>query len=241
MRPSPAASSAPRTPWESASNSSTLPGSKSSASSKTENTTDPGEDPIPAIYIAYAQGIGPYVVSSPYTVLVRSPLAQDQITRVLHNALTQVVTTAPIDVLSWSDAIDRSMMPARTAAVVLGVMGLMAALLAATGIFGMASYSVSKRMREQGIRIALGAQRYQVIRSTLSRPIFILLGGSCIGLIGGLLVARLLARLISFPSTSDPLVLSCVVLTMMLLGLASTWIPARRALAIDPARLLRES
>src|SRR6201996_4747325 len=203
--------------------------------------TDPGEPPIPAVFIAYAQGIGPYVVSGPVTVLVRSSLAQDQITRALHNALSQVVTTAPIKVLSWSDAIDRSMMSARTAAVVLGVMGLMAALLAATGVFGMASYSVSKRMREQGIRIALGAQRYQVIRSTLSRPIFILLGGSCIGLIGGLLVARLLARLISFPSTSDPLVLSCVVLTMMLLGLASTWIPARRALAIDPARLLRES
>ncbi len=203
--------------------------------------TDPGEPPIPAIFIAYAQGIGPYVVSGPVTVLVRSPLPQYQITRALHNALSQVVTTAPINVLSWSDAIDRSMMPARTAAVVLGVMGLMAALLAATGIFGMASYSVSKRMREQGIRIALGAQRYQVIRSTLSRPIFILLGGSCIGLIGGLLVARLLAHLISFPSTSDPMVLSCVVLTMMLLGLASTWIPARRALAIDPARLLRDS
>ncbi len=203
--------------------------------------TDPGEPPIPAIFIAYAQGIGPYVVSGPVTVLVRSPLPQYQITRALHNALSQVVTTAPINVLSWSDAIDRSMMPARTAAVVLGVMGLMAALLAATGIFGMASYSVSKRMREQGIRIALGAQRYQVIRSTLSRPIFILLGGSCIGLIGGLLVARLLAHLISFPSTSDPMVLSYVVLTMMLLGLASTWIPARRALAIDPARLLRDS
>jgi ABC-type antimicrobial peptide transport system permease subunit len=202
---------------------------------------DPGEDLQPAIFIAYAQGIGQYMVSSPITVLVRSPLPQDQITRALHNALTQVVTTAPINVLSWSEAIDRSMMPARTAAVVLGIMGLMAALLAATGIFGMASYSVSKRMREQGIRIALGAQRYQVIRSTLSRPIFILLGGSCIGLISGLLVARLLARLVSFPSTSDPLVLSCVVLTMMLLGLASTWIPARRALAIDPARLLRES
>ena len=126
------------------------------------------------------------------------------------------------------------MMPARTAAVVLGVMGLMAALLAVTGIFGMASYSVSKRMKEQGIRIALGAQRYQVIRSILSRPILILLSGSCLGLIGGVLVASLLAHLISFPSSRDPLVLSGVVLTMMLLGIIATWIPARRTLAIDP-------
>ena len=202
---------------------------------------DPGEDPEPAIFIAYAQGIGPYIVSGPVTVLVRSPLPQDQVTRALHKALTQVVSTAPINVLSWSDAIDRSMMMARTAATVLGVMGLMAALLAVTGIFGMASYSVSKRMKEQGIRMALGAQRYQVIRSTLSRPIVILLSGCGIGLVGGLLTARVLARLISFPSTRDPLVLSAVILTMMLLGLVATWMPARRALHIDPARLLRDS
>jgi predicted permease len=202
---------------------------------------DPGEDPEPAIFIAYAQGIGQYIVSSPITVLVRSPLPQDQITRALHNVLSHVVATAPIAVLSWNDAIDRSMMLARTAAVVLAIMGLMAALLAATGIFGMASYSVSKRMREQGIRIALGAQRIQVMRSTLSRPILILLSGACIGLIGGVSAAHLLAHLISFPSSSDPLVLFGVVLTMMLLGVVATWIPARRTLAIDPARLLRES
>jgi predicted permease len=202
---------------------------------------DPGEDPEPAIFIAYAQGIGPYIVSSPVTVLVRSPLPQDQITRGLHNALTQIVTTAPINVLSWSDAIDRSMMMARTAATVLGVMGLMAAMLAATGIFGMASYSVSKRMKEQGIRIALGAQRFQVMRSMLARPVLILLGGSCVGLIGGVLAARVLAHLISFASARDPLVLSGVLITMMLLGLIATWIPARRALHIDPARLLRDS
>jgi ABC-type antimicrobial peptide transport system permease subunit len=203
--------------------------------------TDPGEPPLPAIFLAYAQGIGPYITSSPITVLVRSPLPQDQITRALHNALSQIVSTAPIAVLSWSDAIDRSMMPARTAAIVFGIMGLMAALLAVTGIFGMASYSVSKRMKEQGIRTALGAQRLQVMRSTLSRPILILLSGSCIGLIGGVLAARILTHLISFANTRDPLVFSGVILTMMLLGLIATWIPARRALHIDPARLLRDS
>jgi ABC-type antimicrobial peptide transport system permease subunit len=79
------------------------------------------------------------------------------------------------------------------------------------------------------------------MRSTLSRPILILLSGACIGLIGGVSAAHMLAHLISFPSSGDPLVLAGVVLTMMLLGLVATWIPARRTLAIDPARLLRES
>jgi predicted permease len=202
---------------------------------------DPAEDPHPAIFVAYSQGIGPYITSGPVTVLVRSQLPQDQIAARLHHALAQVVTTVPISVLSWSDAIDRSMMPARTATIVLGIMGLMAALLAVTGIFGMASYSVSKRMKEQGIRIALGAQRFQVMRAMLARPVLILLCGSSIGILGAVLTAGILAHLISLATTRDPLVLSGVVLTMMLLGLVATWIPARRALAIDPASLLRDS
>lgn len=203
--------------------------------------SDPGEDPQPAIFIAYAQGIGPYIVSGPVTVLVRSNLPQDQVARALHRALSQVVTTSPIAIMPWNDAVDRSMMTARTAAIVLGVLGFMGALLAATGIFGMASYLVSRRMREQGIRMALGAQRLQVMRSMLARPSAILLAGACMGLIGGVLSVRVLAHMVSFPSTDDPLSLLGVALTMVLLGIVATWVPARRALAIDPARLLRES
>jgi predicted permease len=199
------------------------------------------EEPEPAVFIAYAQGIGQYVVSSPITVVVRSPMPQRQVIRELHRALSQIISTAPISIQPWSDPIDRSLMLVRTATIVLAVLGLMAALLAITGIFGMASYSVSKRMREQGIRIALGAQRFQVMRSMLARPVLILLCGSMIGILGAVLAAGILAHLISFATTRDPLVLSGVVLTMMLLGLVATWIPARRALAIDPARLLRDS
>ncbi|HEX4580837.1 MAG TPA: ABC transporter permease, partial [Acidobacteriaceae bacterium] len=199
------------------------------------------EEPEPAVFIAYAQGIGEYVVSSPITVLVRSPLSQDHVVRELHRALSQIVTTAPFAIQPWSDSIDRSLMPVRTATIVLAVLGLMAALLAVTGIFGMASYAVSRRAREQGIRIALGAQRFQVMRAMLARPILILFSGSLIGILGGVLAASILAHLISFASTRDPLVLSGVILTMMLLGLIATWIPARRALAIDPASLLRDS
>ncbi len=201
-----------------------------------------GEDPRPALFIPMMQGIGgDSDKPGPVTVLVRSQLPQDQVTAALHHALSQVVTTAPISIQPWSDAIDRSMMPLRTATIVLGVMGFMAALLAVTGIFGMASYSVSRRMKEQGIRIALGAQRFQVMRAMLNRPILILLSGSCIGLIGGVLAAGVLAHLISFATTRDPIVLAGVILTMILLGLIATWVPARRTLAIDPATLLRDS
>jgi predicted permease len=199
------------------------------------------DEPEPAVFIAYAQGIGEYVVSSPITVLVRSPMPQHQVSRELHRALSQIISTAPISVQPWSDPIDRSMMSVRTATIVLAVLGLMAALLAVTGIFGMASYAVSRRAREQGIRIALGAQRFQVMRTMLARPVLILLCGSSLGILGAVLAAGILAHLIALANTRDPLVLAGVVLTMMLLGFVATWIPARRALHIDPARLLRDS
>jgi len=141
---------------------------------------------------------------------------------------------------SWADAVDLRMLPARVAAVVLGVMGLLAAMLAVTGVFGMASYSVSKRMKEHGIRIALGAPRVQVMRSSLERPLLLLVGGSGIGLVAGLLTSSLLSQLVVIATPRDPLVLAGVVCAMTFLGLLATWIPARRALAIDPARLLRE-
>jgi ABC-type antimicrobial peptide transport system permease subunit len=88
--------------------------------------------------------------------------------------------------------------------------------------------------------MALGAQRFQVLRASLQRPALLLLCGSCLGVGAGLLTSRLLAHLVSFASPHDPLVLAGVLVTMTLLGVLATWIPARRALNIDPAQLLRE-
>jgi ABC-type antimicrobial peptide transport system permease subunit len=130
--------------------------------------------------------------------------------------------------------------PARVATIALGVMGLLAAILAVTGIFGMAAYSVSKHMRELGIRVALGARRTQLIRSALGRPLVLLLSGSCAGLLLGVLASRLLAFLVYQATPRDPLVLLGAVVAMTLVGLVATWIPASRALAANPADLLRE-
>jgi ABC-type antimicrobial peptide transport system permease subunit len=119
-------------------------------------------------------------------------------------------------------------------------MGMLAAMLAVTGIFGMASYSVSKRMKEQGIRIALGAQHLQVMRSTLGRPVMLFFIGSALGLLLGVFTSSLMAHLVAYATPRDPLILGGVLLTMLLLGLLATFIPARRTLAIDPSQLLRE-
>ena len=108
------------------------------------------------------------------------------------------------------------------------------------GIFGMAAYSVSKRLRELGIRVALGAQRRQIIQAALARPLRLLTFGSAAGLILGILASRVLAHIVYLATPRDPVVLAGVVLAMAVLGLAATWIPARRAVSVDPMILLRD-
>jgi len=130
--------------------------------------------------------------------------------------------------------------PSRMATVSLGVLGMMGAMLSITGIFGMAAYSVSKRLRELGIRVALVAQRKEVLQSALGGAFKLLAIGSGVGLVPGLLAAKVLAFIVYQATPRDPLVLAGVVLAMLLLGLVATWIPAKRALSVNPLILLRE-
>jgi ABC-type antimicrobial peptide transport system permease subunit len=100
--------------------------------------------------------------------------------------------------------------------------------------------SVSKRLRELGIRMALGAQRKEVLQAAVGRAFKWLALGSGAGLLLGILASRVLAAIAYQATTRDPVVLAGVVVAMFLLGLLATCIPARRALSIDPAILLRE-
>ncbi len=126
------------------------------------------------------------------------------------------------------------------ATVALGVLGLLGAMLAITGVFGMASYVVSKRLRELGIRVALGASRREVLSASLGRAFRLLTIGSVAGLVLGVLATRVLEHIVYQVTPRDPLVLGGVALAMLLLGLVASLIPARRALSVDPLVLLRE-
>jgi ABC-type antimicrobial peptide transport system permease subunit len=174
------------------------------------------------------------------TLVVRSTRPPAEMAAALNRVLTGINPNLPFTIRSWSDEFDFALFPARVATVALGIMGLLAAMLAITGIFGMAAYGVSKRMKELGIRIALGAQPMQLMRSALGRPLILLLFGSTAGLALGALASRLLAQIVYEATPRDPVVMIGVVVTMSLLGLLATWIPARRALHIDPNRLLHE-
>jgi predicted permease len=172
--------------------------------------------------------------------VVRTTRAQNEIVAALERTLSAIEPNALITVQSWPDAMAGVLFPARAASVGLGVMGLLAAMLAVTGIFGMAAYNVSRRMKELGIRVALGARTKHVMSAAVGRPIVLLGLGSLAGLLLGVFASRLLGQIVYQANPRDPVVLVGAVLTMALLGIAASAIPALRAIAIDPSKLLRE-
>jgi predicted permease len=173
-------------------------------------------------------------------ILVRSARDLQQLASIVRAKLHELDAGIPLDILMWNRELDFSMFPARMATLSLGVLGMMGAMLSITGVFGMAAYSVSKRLRELGVRIALGAQRKEVLQAALGRAVRLLALGSAAGLLLGLLATRVLAFIVYQATPRDPLVLAGAVLAMLLLGLLATWIPAQRALSVDPMMLLRE-
>lgn len=193
------------------------------------------ETPHAVAYLPLPQSEG-----SDAIFVVRSRLSQAETALALERALSGVEPNAPITVRSWPDALGSVLLPARAATAALGVMGLLAAMLAVTGIFGMAAYSVSRRMKELGIRAALGARKTQVMIAAVGRPIVLLATGSALGLLAGALSSRLLGQIVYQADPQDPVVVGGAVITMAMLGIASCAIPARRALAADPAKLMRE-
>ena len=193
------------------------------------------EDQQPAMFFSFLQQ-----QSSGTWLMVRSGRDPEQISMALRRTLHGLDVGLPIVVKPWSQEMGSALFAARVAAVALGVLGLLGAMLAVTGIFGMASYTVSKRLRELGIRMALGARRTQLLRAALARAFVLLLAGSAAGLLLGVLASKVLSYIVYQASPNDPVVLSSVVLTMLVLGLVAAWIPAQKAMTVDPMILLRE-
>jgi len=193
------------------------------------------EDPEMAMFHPLMQS-----PSSVTWLIVRSNREPRQMAAILRKTLRNLDQSLPVTIQTWSQEMDSAWFAARVATVSLGVLGLMGAVLAVSGIFGMAAYSVSKRLRELGIRMALGARRSEVLQAGLGRAVKLLAIGSVLGLILGMLSARVLAAVVFQATPRDPMVLGGVVLAMMMLGLLATWIPAQRALSLDPSTLLRE-
>jgi predicted permease len=205
------------------------------------------EDPEPAVFVPILQSpsiattlvvrAGPHAMNGAGNDSNNSP---DFLGAAVRNTLRRLDPGMPVIVEPRAAPLAVTLFGPRMATVALGVLGVMGAMLSITGIFGMAAYSVSKRLKELGIRVALGAQRREVLQAALGRAIKLLAIGSFAGLGLGLLATRILAFIVYQATPRDPLILGGAVLAMALLGLVATWIPAQRAMSVDPLFLLRE-
>jgi predicted permease len=194
------------------------------------------EGPTPAVFWPITQS-----PDNSTMLLVRSQRPASEMIPAVRRAIASVDPALPVFTLStWQDELSFFMLPERAASIALGVLGLLAAMLAVTGIFGLASYTVSRRMREFGIRVALGAQSQDVLRAALGRAVVLMGIGSVAGLVLGFAASHVLASIVYRATAFDPGVILAVVVTMTAIGLLSAAWPARRALGAEPATLLRE-
>jgi ABC-type antimicrobial peptide transport system permease subunit len=143
------------------------------------------------------------------------------------------------DAMPLTESIGASLFGQKTAAVMLAVLGAVALLLAATGLYSVVAFSVAQRTREIGLRMALGARPADVLALVVRRGMGLTLAGVAIGMAASLAVTRLAGSLLVHVSATDPLVFGSAALFLAAVALAANYLPARRATRIDPLRALR--
>jgi putative ABC transport system permease protein len=193
------------------------------------------EDPPALVYFPYTQFPLPFM-----TLAARSPLSDAAVATALIDVLQQVDAELPVpNVQTLASLIDRSLADARFRTFVFGVLAMVALALAAVGVYGLVSYSVSQQTREIGIRVALGASPRQVLRTIVLGGALLALAGVAVGLVGALFVVRSLASFLFGVGTTDPTVFISVSLVLLAVATLASYLPARRALRVDPMTALR--
>jgi len=194
------------------------------------------EDPEAAAFFPISQK-----VSTSTALVVRTQRDTADMVAAIRGVVLDLDRAVPIrDLGPWNTQLALSFFPIEVATVALGLFGAFGLLLSIAGTFGLASYTVSKRMRELSIRVALGAQANQILSAALGRMLILLASGSAVGLLLGVAASRLLSVIVYQASAQDPFVLAAVALTLLLTGSLSVAGPVRRVLYADPAILLRE-
>lgn len=193
------------------------------------------EDKTPHVYAAMYQRSGRL-----FNVVAKATGDPAAIGREIQKQVQSVDPNLPVsDVLPMTDVVAQSVAERRFAAALIGLFALLALGLAAVGVYGVASYSVSQRMRELGIRAALGATATDLVRMVLRdgmAPVFMGLAAGCVA---ALMAARAIASLLFGVRPTEIWIYLVAVFVLMLIGLAANYIPARRAGRADPNAALR--
>jgi putative ABC transport system permease protein len=191
--------------------------------------------PGPMMYVPFAQA--PLYGAE---VVVRSSLSSSSVAAGIREAVRSIDKNLPVtDIEPLNDALGKSISQERFRTFLLGSFSAIALVLAAVGIFGVMSYSASQRTREIGIRMALGAGRGEVLRLILGQGMKLALFGLGIGVVAALLLTRLMSSLLYSVSATDPVTFASVTIILLSVALTACYIPARRAMRVDPMVALR--
>jgi putative ABC transport system permease protein len=191
--------------------------------------------PLPVIYCSLGQA-----QRTGLTLFVRSTMASAPLQRMIRDAITSVDSSLPVfDARPMSDRVRETWGSQRLLSFLFSVFATLALLLATIGLYGLLAYTTSKRVREIGIRLVLGARPGQIRALVLSHGVQLLLIGSAIGLLGAIAISRLLQAVLFEVSGLDPRIYLGVGVLLFAATLLASWIPARRASHVDPLQALR--
>ncbi len=173
-------------------------------------------------------------------VLLRTRASTQETAAELRNTVAAINPDVPVTRLRTLDEVVASSQSAsRSLTVLLLAFGVLAVVIGGVGVYSLIAYIVSWRTREIGIRLALGAQRWQIVQGIVRQSLVLALGGSVAGLVGAALVAQLLRGFLFGVKAVDPVTFCAVPVLMTLLALTAAWVPARRAASVDPIKTLR--
>jgi predicted permease len=193
----------------------------------------------PMIYVPFQQERGePFLLR--FVSFVARTTAPASVVEGIRAEIRRVAPDLAIEsTVTIDEAVAASVAPQRFRMLLLVLFAMTATLIATCGIYGLMAYAVTQRRREIGVRMALGAERRDVLRLVLTRALRIVVAGVIVGLAGAAGVTRVLQTFLFGVTPTDPIAFTIVTLLLMAVGLMAAWLPARRATRIDPCAALR--
>jgi putative ABC transport system permease protein len=194
-------------------------------------------DVQPMIYVPFQQERGGFVRFVSFVARTATPAS---VVEGIRAEIRRAAPDLPIQTtVTMDEAVAASVAQPRFRMWLLVLFGMTATLIATCGIYGLMAYAVTQRRREIGVRMALGADRRDVLRLVLARALRIVAAGLIVGLAGAVGVTRVLQTFLFGVTPTDPIAFTVVTLLLMAVGLMAAWLPARRATRIDPCAALR--
>ena len=194
-------------------------------------------EPIPYFYLPFAQNF-----ASQRTLQIRSTVAPESLVNAVQQEIHSLAPGLPVfDVGTMKQSMGGAsgFFVFRMGASLAGAMGLLGLVLAVVGVYGVVSYAAAQRTHEIGIRMALGAERKDILRLILRQGMALVIGGVLVGLAAAWALSHAMARMFIGVSPTDPLTYCCVTLLLVVVALWACYVPARRAMHVDPMVALR--